>query len=147
QSTELVCRPQPVSVWNDPLKLKQVLVNLVTNALKYSGRGGQVVVAVRYSCPTESLGFGARRRAEIVVSDTGPGIDPEFRERVFEQGFRLGRDAHLQGKGLGLAIVRDVVTQHSGTVHIDGQAGQGAAFVVSLPCDLRVRKGEKSDEA
>jgi hypothetical protein len=142
QSKKLTCRAEPISVWGDALKLKQVLTNLVVNALKYSPPGGEIGIAVRYSRPTESVGPTARRKAEIVLTDSGPGIALEFRERIFERGFRLKEHDHLPGKGLGLSIVREIVAQHGGTVRATGQPGEGATFVVSLPCDMRVRERE-----
>lgn len=146
QSTKLTCRCEPISVWGDALKLKQVLVNLLGNALKYTPPGGEIALTVRHSKPTGSSGLPARRQAEIAVRDNGPGIEPEFRERIFERGFRLDRDAHLPGKGRGLSIVRDIVAQHGGTVRVEEAPGSGAVFLVSLPCDLRVRQGETSSE-
>jgi signal transduction histidine kinase len=140
QSKKLTCRLEPISVWGDALKLKQVLTNLVVNALKYGPPGGEIGIIVRWSRPAESAGPAARKKAEILVTDTGPGIAPEFRERIFERGFRLKGHEHLPGKGLGLSIVREVVAQHGGTVRAEGQPGEGATFVVSLPCDMRVRE-------
>jgi signal transduction histidine kinase len=146
QSTTIVCRCEPVTVWGDSLKLKQVLANLVGNALKYAPPGGEIVLTVRHDQPSEASGLPARRRAEIVVRDNGAGIEPEFRERIFERGFRLEQHAHFPGKGRGLSIVREVIAQHGGTVKVDGAPGSGAVFLISLPCDLRVRQGDTSGE-
>jgi signal transduction histidine kinase len=139
QSKTFSCRTEPIAVWGDGLKLKQVLVNLVGNAIKYSPPGGAIRVAVRWGQPTEVGGTAGRKRAEIVVTNTGSDIAPESRRRIFERGFRLDEHAHLPGQGVGLSIVQGVVAQHSGTVHVESRPGEGATFVVSLPTDLRVR--------
>jgi signal transduction histidine kinase len=111
----------------DEDRLRQVLWNLLTNAVKFTGAGGLVEVAV--SClPTGGC--------EITVRDTGRGISPEFLPYIFER-FRQAdsRSAREQGGlGLGLSIVRSIVEMHGGTIHAssDGE-GKGAAFSVRLP--------------
>jgi hypothetical protein len=74
------------------------------------------------------------------VRDTGPGIPAEERERVFERGVRLARDERVPGSGIGLAVVREIVSMHGGTVRADDAPGGGAALVVRLPLDMRSRR-------
>jgi len=106
----------------DPVRVREVIANLVANALRHTPAGGRVEVDVR------DAGDGA----VIVVRDTGSGVSPADLPRVFD---RFQRDADTGGTGLGLAIVRDLVAAHGGTVSAesDGVAGHGATFRVSLP--------------
>jgi len=121
--------PQPVQLWANRVHLKQILANLIVNALKFTPRGGRVLVSTR---------LVPEGRAEIQVSDTGPGIPEEDRTRIFEPGVRLERDACVPGTGLGLAVVRElVVAGHGGTIRVEDGGGGGAEFVVSLPVDTR----------
>jgi hypothetical protein len=129
---ELTCAAaEPIRIWGNAVQLKQVVANLVVNALKFVPAGGRV-------CVTTRLGiFG---NAEIVVTDTGPGVPPGDRERIFDHRVRLDRDAGIGGTGIGLALVRElVVVHHGGAVRVDDAAGGGAEFVVSLPLDRRSR--------
>jgi signal transduction histidine kinase len=118
-------------VAGDPERLQQIIWNLLSNAVKFTASGGQVGIAV------------TRRRdeIEIVVTDTGSGISPEFLPHVFER-FRqahTGPSRHHGGLGLGLAIVRNLVELHGGTVtaHSEGE-GHGATFIVRLPAPASV---------
>lgn len=125
---------QPIQLWGNGVHLKQVVANLVVNALKFAGPGGRVCVATR---------VGAGAQAEVIVSDTGPGVPLEDRERIFDHGVRLERDVGIGGTGIGLAVVRElVVVHHGGTVRVDDAEGGGAEFVVSLPLDRRSRARE-----
>jgi signal transduction histidine kinase/ActR/RegA family two-component response regulator len=120
----------------DPDRLQQVVSNLVSNAVKFSGTGGRITVGLR-----DTGGF-----AELAIEDSGQGIAPELLPHVFDR-FRQGDSSstrHSGGLGLGLALVREIVALHGGTVcaHSAG-VGQGARFVVRLP----VRGSWKSNEA
>jgi signal transduction histidine kinase len=135
---------RPVPSWCDSMQIKQALVNLLTNALKFTPAGGAVEVQARFGPPASSRGGNTDRRdVELVVSDTGPGIPVEERERIFERGVRLERDLLSTGTGIGLAVVRDVVELHGGTVKIEDAPGGGASFVMTFPADLRTRSGER----
>ncbi|WP_417724979.1 ATP-binding protein [Salipiger sp.] len=116
----------------DPDQLRQVLVNLVENAVKYSGRGTDVTVAL--TRPE----FQARLRGPGVVlsvTDSGPGIDPIHIPRLTERFYRIDthRSREMGGTGLGLAIVKHIVNRHRGRLRIDSTPGQGATFSVTLP--------------
>jgi NtrC-family two-component system sensor histidine kinase KinB len=123
-------------VEGDAPRLSVVLSNLLTNALKYTPADGRVEIAVR-----ARSGGPVKERSQITVTDTGPGIPPEFRERVFEKFFRL---EHLisqqaegaQGVGIGLYLCRQIVVLHGGSLHCEpGTGGLGACFVIEL-CSL-----------
>jgi len=111
----------PVDISADRHLLDQVLTNLVSNALKY---GGGTPVRVRVDCETEP---------RVRVCDQGPGVSPEEQDRIFER-FERGRRAEGQlGMGLGLWIVREIVTAHQGTIRVESRPGAGATFEVSFP--------------
>lgn len=124
----LVARPSgspDAVVRADAQRLRQVLDNLLGNALKFTPAGGTVTVGV------DALGDSV----VLTVRDTGPGIAPEERERVFERLYRSPTaivDA-VPGTGLGLAIVRTIVEAHRGTVAVTGEPGEGATFSVQVP--------------
>jgi len=104
----------------DPARLSSVLANLVSNALRHTGRGGTVRVRAR----------AASGGVELTVSDDGEGIPAELLPRVFD---RFVRGGGSPGSGLGLAIVRDVVEAHGGTVAIESAVGEGTVVHVRLP--------------
>jgi signal transduction histidine kinase len=133
---------ESVCVWGDALQLKQVLTNLVINALKYTPVGGEIRVRVRWSRPTGRSGVHSRRAAELSVEDTGPGIPVEYRQRIFERGFRITERVQVAGDGIGLSVVQDLVTQHGGSVKVEGDPGSGALFTALLPQDRRQRAPE-----
>lgn len=134
-----------VFAWCDPMQVKQALVNLLSNALKFTPAGGRVNVSVRPG-PLGSARSAAMVRpdVEIVVSDTGPGIPEHERSRVFERGVRLERDLSTPGTGQGLAIVREIAELHGGLVRIDEAPGGGASLALVVPADRRGRSGEQA---
>lgn len=112
-------------ILGDPRKLEQVLVNLVTNAMQAIGRGsGTICVDVGVASP-------AATEIQLIVCDTGPGMDEATRQRAFEPFFTT--KAVGEGTGLGLAVVHGIVAEHSGRIEIDSQPGEGACFKVFLP--------------
>jgi signal transduction histidine kinase len=122
-------------VYGDRDRLKQALLNLLDNALRFTPAGGSVTVEVTAAHP-DPAGAPAVR---LSVADSGPGVPAELRERIWERGVRgadLGypdADGEQRGAGLGLAIVREIVTAHGGQVRVDAQAPQGARFMLELP--------------
>ncbi len=126
---ELECRVSPVAMRGDAGRLREVVSNLLDNAIRYLEDGGRVMVTLD------------REGAEAVlrVADTGGGVPEEHRERVFERFFRVDPARSRGGTGLGLAIVRWIVEAHGGTVAVEGEAGVGAEFVVQLPLNRAVR--------
>lgn len=116
-----VFEPGVPRVEADPLRLKQALDNLVSNALAYSGAAHEVVVSAHE-------GDGHVR---LSVSDEGEGIPIEEQERIFEAGVRL--DVRRLGSGLGLAVARAVAKAHGGELTVDSTPGKGTTFTLSLP--------------
>ena len=111
-----------LAITGDATKLTWALSNLVTNALRYTPRGGRVTV--------ETVADDGTVR--VVVSDNGPGIPADQRERVFER-YVQGQDGPAGAAGLGLAIVRDIVQAHGGRVHLESEVGRGSRFMLDLP--------------
>ena len=104
----------------DPVRIREVLSNLVANALRHTPNGGTITV-----------GSTARETTVILtVRDTGPGIDPELLPHVFD---RFVKGAGSRGSGLGLAIARGLVEAHGGTISVDSAVGGGTTFRVELP--------------
>lgn len=114
------------AVLADRGRLLQVLNNLVSNAIKFTPEGGRVSLSARAG--------GAERPGEVVVSvsDTGCGVAPEERERIFER-FAQGQSGRREGVGLGLTIVRELVEQHRGRLWLESEPGRGSTFSFSLP--------------
>lgn len=116
---------ETLSVVGDEEKLTQVLVNLLDNAVKYTEPGGTVDVTVESS----------DARAMIRIRDTGIGIPPTDRDRIFERFYRVDRARSREsgGTGLGLSIVKHIVEAHGGTVSVESRLGHGSVFTVILP--------------
>jgi PAS domain S-box-containing protein len=113
------------AVMGEARKLHQILVNLVNNAIKYSEPGTQITLSVR----------GDRTAVRFEVSDQGVGIRKEHMPRLFEKFYRADDPAvrRTSGTGLGLYIVRSLVTMLGGQVHVRSRPGKGTVFIVTLP--------------
>jgi two-component system clock-associated histidine kinase SasA len=112
------------SVYGDEELLRQVMVNLLENASKYTPHGGQIKLAMLHR---------TSQKVQVSVSDTGPGIPKEKYDSVFEGHFRLKRDLSQEGYGLGLSLCRKVIQAHYGQIWIDNNPGQGCTFHFTLP--------------
>ncbi len=126
----------PQTLAGDTLRLQQILVNLINNAIKYTEKGA---VAVRIFCPDAD-------HWAIAVQDTGPGIPETAKSYIFD-AFRQVDDHRrttIQGVGLGLSIVKQLVTLMAGTISLESAAGLGSTFTVTLP--LKRVSQEKSGE-
>ncbi|MGW6490708.1 HAMP domain-containing sensor histidine kinase [Streptomyces sp. NPDC055056] len=110
----------------DPVRMRQTLGNLMSNAIRHTPAGGTVTLRARRQDD----------RIVLEVSDTGAGIEPEDLPHVFDRFWRAekSRSRRTGGSGLGLAIVRQLVTAHGGTVTVSSTAGAGSVFAVHLPC-------------
>jgi signal transduction histidine kinase len=127
----------------DPERLRQVFLNLVENALKFTPAGGRVTLrAAMVDDPSASddeeglaLLAPVRARLEVRVEDTGIGIPPRERSRVFDPFYQIDSSSTREhgGTGLGLSIVKRLVEAHSGVIHIEETTPRGTTFVVSLP--------------
>jgi|GEM_PF-1193433 heavy metal sensor kinase len=124
-----VLSPDPVVVAGSPDRLRQVLINLIDNALRATQRGGEVSVRV-------AARDGA---AELVVEDSGYGIAAEHLDRLFDRFYRVdaARDRAGGGTGLGLAIVASIMRGHGGTISVSSEVGAGTTFTVRIPLPPR----------
>ena len=114
---------EAVEVDGDAGQLRQLLANLIDNALRHTPRGGRV-----------SVETGVRgSRAELRVSDDGPGIAPADRDKLFMPYY----STKLRGSGLGLAIVQRLVAEHRGRIRVEENQPRGARFVVELPLEQK----------
>jgi signal transduction histidine kinase len=122
----------------DPLRVAQVLRNLLDNAVKYSPHGGLIVVR------------GEVLEKEIVVSvaDQGVGLSPEHVNRLFEIGFRVksGLIRHVAGSGLGLPICLTIVESHGGRIWAESKLGQGTTLYFSLPVEGLSQESVEQEE-
>jgi NtrC-family two-component system sensor histidine kinase KinB len=127
---------EPAVAQGDAARLRTVLTNLLTNALKYSPSGSTVTVRVSSG---QNAGADSPSTLQIAVTDQGPGIPAEFRERVFEKFFRV--EHHLdaspggvRGTGVGLYLCREIIKAHGGSIHCEtGDGGLGTRVAFSLP--------------
>jgi len=128
----------PIRIRHDPQRIGQVVANLAANAIKFTPRGGSVVVDVA----------GTADGARIEVIDTGVGIEPAELPHIFERFYRGSRlnEARGSGSGLGLAIVHSIVDMHGGRIGVESRIGSGTRFTVSLPRDPRLVEGSPAAE-
>ena len=111
--------------YGDENRIKQLMVILLDNAIKYTCPGGQVTLGLQ--------NWGTF--AEITVSDTGEGIEPEHLARIFERFYRVdqARSQQKEGTGLGLAIADWIIKSHHGRIKVTSSPGKGTTFVITLP--------------
>ncbi len=126
-------QPEHIMVEADERRIKQILYNLLSNAVNASGQGQEILVQARK----------AAGQAVISVTDQGPGISPQHQERIFEEFTQFGDDGtELQGSGgLGLPLSRDLVELHGGQLTVESQLGEGSTFTFALP----LYEGEAED--
>ena len=113
------------AVQGDEERLRQVLSNLISNAIKYSPAGGQITVSGRVD----------GERVYVAVTDQGIGIPASERDRIFDRFYRVesALSRRTQGAGLGLYLVKSVIEAHGGYIWVESNQGQGSTFVFALP--------------
>ena len=117
--------PQDVPpVYADEELIRQVIVNLLDNAIKYTPQGGEISLSILHR---------TSQKIQVSVCDTGPGIPEEKQELIFEGHFRLQRDQGKEGYGLGLSLCRKIIRVHYGQIWVDSVPGQGSCFHFTLP--------------
>jgi signal transduction histidine kinase len=150
---KLEAEPKLVEVRADPERLRQVFINLCDNALKFTPRGGTVTLRARNSSGSgasddEDDGFSllapAQQSLEVSVIDTGIGIPPKERQKVFDAFYQVDSSSTREygGTGLGLSIVKRIVEAHGGSIAIEQNKPQGAVFVVTLPTASATSSGK-----
>ncbi len=125
RGVQLTCETQPTRVLGDSARLRQLVVILIDNGLKYAAENG----AVRVRCAPDGA------RAELLVTDDGAGIEPSDQRHIFERFYRADseRTRSKGGTGLGLAIGKWIAEAHGGRISVDSQLGRGTTFSVRLP--------------
>lgn len=116
---------EPLPILGDPMRVEQILVNLIGNAVKYSPKGGAVEVSAEQAGPW----------AQVRVRDQGIGIPAAAQPRLFSQFYRAPNAVgkHISGMGIGLYIVKELVERHGGTITFESKEGEGSTFTVRLP--------------
>jgi signal transduction histidine kinase len=116
-------------------KLERVLINLLTNAIKFTPEQGQIEVHVKVAEYALGPGGAKKRMVQIGVRDTGPGITPEEKNFIFEKygQTKIGKSFEYRGTGLGLAICKMIVEAHNGKIWVDSEPGRGSTFSFAIP--------------
>jgi heavy metal sensor kinase len=130
----LTCNcPATLGVAGDPARLRQLLMNLLDNAIKFTEPGGRVTICA------ERTGAAGESRAQLVISDTGVGIAPEHLPHLFGRFYQADPARSAGGTGLGLSICQWIAEVHGGSIHVASTPGRGSTFTVLLPTVREVR--------
>jgi len=128
----------------DPGRMTQVLTNILDNALRHTPEGGRIVLSanevkdMRSTTVPRAFGGNPTDRVELAVQDSGPGLNAEDLDRIFERFYRTDvsrqrEGAPAGGSGLGLAIARSIIQAHGGQVSAESEAGKGLKVIITLP--------------
>jgi heavy metal sensor kinase len=125
KDVQMQSKLEALTIVGDPLRLGQLVANLIANALQYNSKGGSVTIELGQS----------DKAVVLTVRDTGCGISAEDRPHIFERFYRVdkARARASGGNGLGLAICRSIVQAHGGTIEFESEIGKGSTFKVTLP--------------
>jgi signal transduction histidine kinase len=116
------------AVIGDADRLKQVLLNLVSNATKYNVENGRITINAIYQDD----------EVQISIADTGPGIAPEDMEHLFERFYRIPGSESAEGSGLGLSVAQKIVEEHNGRIEVTSTLGEGTTFAIFLPVQQKL---------
>ena len=122
----------------DRIKINEVFLNLLNNAIKYSSKNKKEKPQVEIGCEDKGDMYN------FFVKDNGIGIDPKDHEKVFGMFTRIQTAEQFEGTGAGLGIVHRIVLDHGGKIWVDSELGKGAAFYFSIPKNLKERKQLKN---
>jgi two-component system clock-associated histidine kinase SasA len=111
----------------DPDRVRQICINLLENASKYTPFQGEITISALHR---------TTQKIQISICDNGPGVPADLQEKIFEDEYRLQRDQHQDGYGLGLALCRRIVRAHCGQIWVDSQPDSGSCFHFTLPAYL-----------
>lgn len=120
---KLLMPDTPLRGFFDSDKIEKILANLLSNAFKFSGEGGRILVSLK----------AAGQQAEIRVTDTGPGIPADHLPHLFERFYYTAQSEVQAGSGLGLALTKELVELHKGTIEVDSREGRGTTFTIIIP--------------
>lgn len=118
------CPEQELKLWFDPVQLQKVIFNLISNAFKYTPKGGKINVTIS----------NTNTQAHISVKDNGSGIPQEAVSKIFERFYQLenGANKFTLGTGIGLALSKGIIDLHHGSIHVKSEPGQGSEFTICL---------------
>ena len=120
-----ISEPLPMVLMNEEA-IERVIINLLTNAIKYTPQGGKIEIKMEGYPQTNEVG--------VLITDTGIGIPEESLPQIFDRFYRVERKVHtIKGTGLGLTIVKKIVENHKGRVEVKSSLGQGSIFSFYLP--------------
>jgi len=139
-----------LDIWADKEKVERIITNLLSNAFKFTPEGGRITIYVTLSKPsfhklvdsndTQSL----NERLKLIVEDTGKGIPEQKFESVFERFYQINDDdSNTKGTGIGLALCKELVELHEGSIDIESELGIGSRFIVRLPLGKDYLNNEK----
>lgn len=121
---ELHYNKKPIVIKADQQRIEQVLINLITNAVKYSPGGDKVIITTEL----------ADKKVKVSVQDFGIGIDKDQHSRIFSRFYRVENlAAHMSGLGIGLYISHEIIERHKGKMWVDSELGKGSTFIFELP--------------
>ncbi|MBD1911620.1 MULTISPECIES: PAS domain S-box protein [unclassified Leptolyngbya] len=132
-------------LWVDERRIRQVLINLLNNAVKFTPEGGQITLEVSLQ-EGKTLGDQSQRFLRLAVTDTGIGISPENIGKLFRPFIQIDSalNRKYEGTGLGLALVKRIVELHGGQVRLTSEVGAGSCFTIDLPCVPSAASGSES---
>ncbi|TCS90397.1 tetratricopeptide repeat protein [Anseongella ginsenosidimutans] len=118
-----------IDLYIDPEKMEKILHNILSNAFKFTGKGGSITLSAGVS------DFTQKQQAQVSIKDTGIGIAPQELSRIFDRFFQAGNGSAQQykGTGIGLALTKELVTLHHGEIDVSSVSGQGSCFTILLP--------------
>lgn len=116
-------KTKPIYVYCDKDRLGQVFINVLTNAVKYSASGSQIIIKIEQT----------KQRAEISIKDAGRGIPKDKLAHIFDKYYRADQTDKVAGLGLGLYISKEIINSHQGKIWVDSELGKGSTFHIALP--------------
>lgn len=123
--TELITEIQrPLIVYGNVQKIKDVLINLIDNSIKYGDINSKIIVTA----------INGEEYVSISITDEGKGIPKDETEKIFQPFYRVGKKQNQEGSGLGLSIVKGIVDKHKGEIKVISEINKGSTFVVRIPC-------------
>ncbi len=132
-----ISNPDSKFIAFDPDKVEKILYNLISNAMKFTGEGGEVTVKVDYLVENREKGTipGQQGQVQVEVIDTGIGIEKEQLDHIFDPFYQVPKSSpgKIQGSGIGLSITRDFVKLHGGDIKVNSQLNTGSAFIFTIP--------------
>ncbi|RYE17610.1 MAG: HAMP domain-containing histidine kinase, partial [Sphingobacteriales bacterium] len=125
---ELVCDERELLVYADQQRIEQVLINLISNAVKYSPKADRIIITAALS----------GKKVKVAVRDFGIGIEKDQHDRIFSRFYRVENlAAHMSGLGIGLYISHEIIRRHKGKLGLTSEVGVGSTFFFEIPVDVQ----------